>query len=98
MFKVGQKVICIDASKRGKKEHFPNWVKDGEVYTVRRFENSSTGARILLEEIKNPTMYFDMLQGSTEPGFSAKRFTDAEDYIMSNVNIESITEEAEALL
>lgn len=75
-----EKVICIDASNRSSVEVFPNWVEEGETYTVRSIENGMYGRkRVLLEEVKNPKAEFPELMGYAEPGFNLKRFVPIED-------------------
>ena len=86
--------MCINASDRGSLEYFPNWVEEGETYTVRRIEDGMYGRkRVLLEEIKNPPMYVEELMGKTEPGFNMERFVPVEDSSMEET--ESVSEELE---
>ena len=94
MFKVGEKVICIDDSPNPARADFTQWVVEGEIYTVRSIEGSWTGVkRVLLEELRNPKKYFNTIMGVLEVGFSHKRFVSYEDYIMGNV--EEVEEEIE---
>lgn len=72
----GQEVICIDDSPpKGGGSFFKNWIKEGQIYTIRKVE-SSLGSikRVLLEELSNPLMFVPELGGKVEPGFSHKRF------------------------
>lgn len=70
-----ERVLCIDASGRGDLDIFPNWIEEGKEYTIRRIENGMYGRkRVLLEEIRNPSVYFEELMGNAEPGFNLKRF------------------------
>jgi len=78
MFKVGQKVVCIDT----------NWSKyicetypiKGEIYTVRECYKHFTENRYLiyLEEIVNPPVFSVTVRngsiGNHEPCFRAERF------------------------
>lgn len=94
--KVGDEVVCIDDSitDNVKIELFPNWVTEGERYTVRKVEGSiGRGQRVLLDQVRNPVTYFPELFGSAEPGFSAKRFASIEDFVEANEAVEEIKEE-----
>ena len=93
---VGDKVVCIDDSVNPKvnMKMFPNWVVEGETYTVRRLEGAfGSEKRVLLEELKNPVSYFPELMGSVEPGFSARRFVSYDEYIMAESAVEELKEE-----
>lgn len=92
---VGEKVVCVDdkMTPQVNPEFFPNWIKEGESYTVRAREGSmGTDMRILLEEISNPSQYFPELGGKTEPGFAQRRFVDWSDFVLSE-NMEETVEE-----
>ena len=94
--KVGNKVICVNDTKEGNLDYsmFPNWIKEGEKYTIKRVEGSMTGVtRFLLEEIANPSVYFPSMMGKAEPGFSHKRFADYEEFIGIEKEVESLIEE-----
>lgn len=67
MFRVGQKVVCVDDSgdRYGRFEDLP--VKD-EVYTIRK----SFGRAVLLEEIVNPPHHY--AEAYDELRFKAWRF------------------------
>lgn len=70
-----KRVLCIDASDRGRLDIFPNWVEEGKEYTIRRIENGMYGRkRVLLDEVQNPSVYFEELMGKAEPGFNLQRF------------------------
>ena len=91
---VGDKVVCVDDSINPKvnMDMFPNWVKEGQTYTIRRKEGSLTGStRILVEELRNKVGYNPELGGSVEAGFAQRRFVPWDEYILSN----SIGEEVE---
>lgn len=89
------KVICIDASERGNPTFFPNWIEEGETYTIRDTENGMHGrVRVLLEEVENPKAFFPELGGKTEPGFNMNRFVPVEDGELeeSNSEVEELVE------
>ena len=91
--KPGEQVICVDDSKNPNTDYsmFSGWVQEGQKYTVRRVEDS--GNRVLLEEVKNSSIYFSNLAGNAEPGFSSKRFANYEDYVMGkyeNAKLEKV--------
>lgn len=88
MFKVGQKVICTDASSPEAPEFYSNWITENEIYTIRERSTLFGKNRVLLEEVRNPSVYIQDLMGKIEAGFDAKRFVDAEEYFLENVNIE----------
>lgn len=76
------KLLCIDDSRGPGSEHFENWVKEGETYTLRRAEGSMEPGiqRYLLKEIKNPPIYVSAIMSKAEPGFSSKRFIVLQEY------------------
>lgn len=82
---VGKKVVCIDASiKPGKEDFvkyaFPNWIKEGHVYTVRRFvENQGIVPGILLKEVINSQIYIYLIKTTQEPAFRLDRFRELEE-------------------
>lgn len=82
----GDKVVCIDDVKRKGSRHLPNWVNEGETYTIRRVEGSLTQGvtRVLLNEIVNKPIPIKELGSSLEPGFSIKRFVPYEQYVTGN--------------
>jgi hypothetical protein len=84
-----EKVLCINASDRGDLDIFPNWIEEGKEYTIRRIENGMYGRkRVLLEEVKNPSVYFEELMGNAEPGFNLNRFV-----TLSKIEAEETAEE-----
>jgi hypothetical protein len=72
----GDKVICIDDAKTNPRIDldYQHWVKEGEIYTIRKIYPPSVGSGVLLEEIVNPPIYIKMLHGKVEPAFSQVRF------------------------
>jgi hypothetical protein len=81
----GKKVICIDASIKSGKEDFvkyafPNWLKEGHVYTVRKLvENQGIVPGLLLKEIINPPIYIHLIKVMQEPAFRLDRFKELEE-------------------
>lgn len=74
------KLICVDDSRNKGSEYFENWIKEGEVYTLRRMTGSLSGEQgVLLNEVRNPSVFITALQGKTEPSFSIKRFAELND-------------------
>jgi hypothetical protein len=74
------KLLCINDKRTPASKHFENWVTEGEVYTLRRYTGSLTGKRgVLLNEIKNPSVFIQELAGRTEPSFSEDRFVEVND-------------------
>ena len=80
MFRVGDKVRCIDDSiKLGMeaftKEVFYNFVKKDKEYTVRGFfDNDNIVTGVVLEEIFNFEVYQPLIGKMQEPAFSLTRF------------------------
>lgn len=80
MFKIGDKVICIDSSMQlhtveELKRDMPNWVKKDNIYTIRGFvDNDGIVTGVLLEEIHNPPKYFKLIKKMQEPAFAQWRF------------------------
>lgn len=83
--KPGKKVICIDDSiKPGKEDFvkyaFPNWIKEGHVYTVRAIvDNQGIVPGLLLKEIVNPFLYIHLVKTMQEPAFRLDRFKELEE-------------------
>lgn len=95
---VGQKVVCIDASKQPHvqeelSQDVPNWVEKGKIYTVRSIEDFDYVVGIRLEEIVNPIKYFRLLGRSMESTFRSDRFRELQD-----VEVESEVEIKEAVI
>lgn len=73
MFEIGNRVICKNSSKlphtiQELEVGCPNWVKKGEKYTIRGFnENNGIVLGILLEEVVNPIRYFRLI-GKSQKG------------------------------
>jgi hypothetical protein len=82
---VGTKVICVDDSIKPGKLMFvgyayPNWIKEGKVYTVREIlPNDDIVPGIVLEEVVNPPLYVHILGRAQEPAFRLTRFRELDD-------------------
>ena len=83
--KVGSKVKCVDDSIKPGKLGFvgyayPNWIKAGEIYTVREIlPNDDIVPGIVLEEVINPLLYVHILDKEQEPAFRISRFRELGD-------------------
>lgn len=77
MFKVGDKVICIDDDFTDIVDimikNFDQLPRKGQEYTIRNIERWDGRLRVLLVEITNPPFQDGVLKG-VEPGFCASRF------------------------
>jgi hypothetical protein len=66
--KRGDKVVCIDDTIKAEmlisiSNMYRNWVKKGQIYTVREILNNNdivTG--ILLKEVRNQLVYIDLIE------------------------------------
>lgn len=78
--KIGSKVVCVDDSKRPEvaewaAKHCPNWVKKGDKYTIREFDDhDGIVDGVLLEEIINPPVFLTKWNKVIEPRFATWRF------------------------
>ena len=91
------KLLCVNDVKSPAAKHFVNWIKEGEVYTVRRTEGSLHGLqRVLLNEITNPKVFVPEFAGYIEPGFDRSRFKEVDD--LMNIVEESKEETLEKVL
>jgi|688.fasta_scaffold2589794_1 hypothetical protein len=79
-FNIGDIVVCVDDSMQSHvieelKKDVPNWVKKDNKYTIRAIlNNRNIVTGLLLEEISNPPLYFDLIGGFQEPAFAEFRF------------------------
>ena len=77
--------MCVDDSiKPGKlgfvSYAYPNWIKEGKVYTVREIlPNDDIVPGIVLEEVINPLLYVHILGKEQEPAFRLSRFRELDD-------------------
>ena len=83
MISVGDTVVCIDASMQAHTveellRDVPNWVKEGQEYTVRGFADYDFVVAIYLQEITNPSKWFKVIGRYCEPGFRIDRFRKVE--------------------
>jgi len=93
MFNINDSVVCVNdtiqphALEETLKD-VPNWIKKGEKYTIRQFnDNDGIVVGVLLEEIRNPILFFSLLGRSQESGFALWRFAKSqENDVESEVN------------
>ena len=74
---VGDEVMCINDSRPDgwSAEHFPQWVKKDNKYTIREIlDNDDIVVGVLLEELVNPVMYIKLLDREQEGAFATWRF------------------------
>ena len=91
------KLLCVDDSRNKGSEFFENWIKEGEVYTLRRTTGSLSGVQgVLLNEVRNPSVFITALQGHTEPSFAKTRFAEVDD--MMNIIKEATVKEENLVL
>ena len=89
MFSIGDRVVCIDASKQPHTADelavdVPNWVQQDNTYTIRAIEHHDFGAvGVLLEEIVNQPKYFRLVGKVKEPMFAEWRFQKLKENIVS---------------
>ena len=92
MLNIGDKVICIDSSMisytvEELTKDVPNWVKEGQKYTIRGFADHDFVVGVYLEEIHNPPKWFNLGGGFIEPAFKQERFRKLEETTME-INLE----------
>ncbi len=92
MFNIGDKVVCVDASMQihtveELTKDVPNWVKQGQEYTVRGFADYDFVVGVYLEEIHNPSKWFNSVGGFLEPAFRTDRFRKVKD-IKKEISVE----------
>jgi hypothetical protein len=74
------KLMCINDSRSPSSKHFKNWIEEGKIYTLRLKEGSLHGVpRVLLKEVRNPSVYVPEFMAKVEPGFDANRFVEIDD-------------------
>jgi hypothetical protein len=107
MFKVGQKVVCVDdkiyaPDIENHNKKFPNWIKQDETYTIRACTQTPRGWGVLVKELKNPFLLIPDYHGKAEGRFHADRFramqTDEEfvEEVIKQVKEEEVEEPVEA--
>lgn len=78
-FKKGDRVVCIDDRPSTLKTmaRFRYWIVKDTIYTVREQRPEGAEGGILLEEAKNPPVYFEHFMGKLEPAYHPGRFRKA---------------------
>lgn len=79
MFGIGDEVVCINDSRPNgwTSEHFPQWVKKDDKYTIRDIlGNDDIVVGILLVELKNPIVYIELINREQEGAFASWRFSE----------------------
>lgn len=71
MFKVGQKVVCVE-DKPNSNTIVPNRPVKGEIYTIRAIRTNFNIYGVLLVEVVNPLQEF--MEGLYEGAFDPSRF------------------------
>lgn len=81
----GQKVVCVDDrySNAVTMKNFKEWIKRDETYTVREIRPVGAEGGILLEEVKNPPVFYPAFGGHLEPAFHPRRFVPLEEFSMA---------------
>ena len=82
-FKVGQKIVCINGDFSMHpfiSEHYKVLPVKDKTYTVRQVRPTGAEGGILLDEIKNPPIFFTLYQGKLEPAFNPKRFVPLDEF------------------
>tara|TARA_Y100000389_G_C17457270_1_gene519023 strand:+ start:1706 stop:2005 length:300 start_codon:yes stop_codon:yes gene_type:complete len=95
MFEIGDRVICVNAKPPEGMNIgiFPNWVKEGKIYTIRGFhDNDDIVVGVLLEEIINPIVPIALINRFQEPAFATWRFNKSDE-----ISIEASIEEEETI-
>lgn len=84
MVSIGDKVVCIDDKMQAHtveelKKDVPNWVKEGEEYTIEEIIEHDFGpVAVILTEVRNPMVYFKLVDRFQEPAFLIHRFRKVE--------------------
>lgn len=82
--RVNDKVICIDDGIKPEMlptivKYYDQWVKKGNTYTIREIvDNDGIVDGVLLNEIKNKTIYIELIDKKQEPAFGMFRFSTIE--------------------
>ena len=85
MFSINEIVLCCEDyilphTREELSKNMPNWVKKGEKYKIRCFnDNNGIFLGVLLEEIVNTVLYFKLIGKSQECAFRLDRFRKFED-------------------
>jgi len=75
-FKIGDKITCVndDMPPLEVFKHFDYWIQKDKDYVVRGTRLYDGIPSVLLEGLRNPSMWNPVLQGNCEPGYAAERF------------------------
>lgn len=97
MFNIGDKVICVDASMlpytvEELKKDMPNWVKEGNTYTIRGFADHDFVVGVYLEEVINSPRFFKLVNKLIEPAFKSSRFRKIEPPIEQKQEVQQLEE------
>lgn len=85
------RLLCINSERTPASKHFESWIEEGSVYTLRRYTGSLVGKQgVLLNELKNPSVYIQELAGRAEPSFSRDRFAEVDELMNVIENKETI--------
>lgn len=92
MFKINDRVICIDSSMQSHtvaelKKDMPNWVIKDKQYIIRDIVDSDFVVGVRLEEITNPLRWFKLVNKYMEPAFALWRFRKIEE-ITKEISVE----------
>lgn len=92
MFDINDKVVCIDSSMSPHTvsellKDMPNWVKQGQQYTIRSIEDSDFVVGVRLEEIHNPSRFFPLVGKYMEGCFATWRFRKIEE-VTKEISVE----------
>jgi hypothetical protein len=93
----GDKVICVNSyiaphTAQEIRKDVPNWVRKGETYTIREIVDFDFVVGLLLEEIKNPPIYFKAVDKVVEPTFLMSRFRKLETKKVNQSKRETVCE------
>ena len=92
---VGKRYKCVDASIKPEAVEWqrafcPNWVKEGETYTVRQLtDHDGIVEGVLLEEIVNPVAYNMFMDRPLEPHFALWRFAETQESVAVEMTVET---------
>ena len=73
-FHVGQKVVCVDGSRRPWTHEQMLMPTEGAIYTIRSINDVDDGVAVQLNEIENPECVLDKDRNWVEPSFILDRF------------------------
>lgn len=100
-FKVGDRIVCIDASKNHPRIDidFQQWIEEGNEYVVRATSLDLKGEQgILLNEVRNKPIFSTLLGGKFEPRFASIRFrkVEVQDFFVEKQVEKNVEEETYA--